>query len=368
MVTFSGFYSHSFAPEDKEICKKFEEIIKSFGFELYEHKRRESEPLSKEIIKHIEEKDVFISVITKNSFWLRDESTVAFHEKKPMIIFYEEGLNLGGVLNDNSINKVPFRREYLLNSIIDNGILKTLNYFKESLIGDMYFPFYRKDEIIAYRKIIDENTYEVREKHTITSLNDLTQEIPYTSRVISKNNIDISINQNSFEFKVLKKPERKKIYYDIRRNDKQEFKLIVKINPNLSKNEQLKYQFKYKRKNLKRMFKEQINLIENGKVYPTYKNTYYQRTNVVIEQPTKKIVIRMEFPEDYPIHDYGAYVFLNKTSNRNYDEEKRIKVVFDDNVGGNPYIQLEVKYPKINHNYHLWWEVPSKEEYLRSKK
>lgn len=221
--------------------------------------------------------------------------------------------------------------------------------------------------MIAFRKIIDENTYEVREKHTVISLNDFMQEVTHNSRVIFGNYKGIRIDENSFVFNILEKPYNKQVIYEILRNEKQEFKFTVKIKPNLSKNEKIIYSFKYRRKNLKKLYKENVNLIENGKIYSTYKTKYYQRTNVAIEQPTKNLVIRMEFPENYPINNYGTYVFLNKTSNRNFDEEKRVKVFLDDNIGY-PYIQLEVKYPKINHNYHLWWEVPSKEEYIRSKK
>ena len=362
MVTFSGFYSHSFAPEDKEICKKFEEIIKSFGFELYEHKRRESEPLSKEIIKHIEEKDVFISVITKNSFWLRDESTVAFHEKKPMIIFYEEGLNLDGILNDNSINKVPFRREDLLNSLIDNGILKTLYYFKETLIGEMYFPFYEDEEIYVVNKIINKNLYEVRQKRTIISLNDYFNEIVHISKKVSNINKSIKIDKKSFCFKILEKPNVN-INHKILINKKYEFRILVNIVPNLKKGKKIIYQFKFQRKNLKRFFLE--DKIKRKQIYKVPKN--FECMNFIIDSPTKKLILKMEFPENYDIKKFKAYVFLINTSNRNYNEEKKVQVFLNDNVGYKS-LKLVVNFPKINHIYHLCWEPPSKEEYLRSKR
>jgi hypothetical protein len=361
--TFEAFYSHSFDRKDKEICDIFKSIFESFGFNIYEHKQREGQGLSDEIINHIKEKDVFIGVITKNSSWLKNEMSIAYALKKDkVLIFYEKDIDVDGVLNESKIWKVPFERDNLLDSIIHNNILGNIYKFKEDLL-EVYFPFYMYEEIYAVRKIIDKNNYEIRERRTVISLNDLLKEIPYSSRVISGNDLDISVKEpeKNFSFEVLEKPLNKQVNFEIKRNDSQEFKFVTQIHPNLSKGEKLKYQFKIKRKNLKKLYKEEIN-IHKKQQYSVYNNTYFQRTNIVIEQPTKKLVLEVEFPEKYKIGEYGCYVFLNKTSNRNKNEEQRVKVELIDRID-KQIVRLKAIYPKINHNYHLYWEPPFKKDF-----
>jgi len=360
MINFEAFYSHSFDRKDKEICEIFKKIFESFGFRIYEHKQREGNKLNNEIINHIKEKDVFIGVLTKNySSWLTNEMAVAYALKQDKIlIFYEQGMEINGFVSDSSIRKVPFEKKDLLNSLIDNNILGTIYKFKEDLIGEMYFPFYMFEEIYAIRKIIDKDNYEIVEKKTVISLNDSLKEIPYSSRVISGNDLDI--RAKSTEFKVLEKPLNKEVNFEIRRDHPQEFKFVTVISPNLSKGEKITYQYKIKRKNLKKFYKEDINRHQKQQ-YSVYENTYFQRTNIEVEQPTRRIILEMEFPENYKIKKYGCFVFLNNTSNRNIDEEKRVKISLIDKID-KQILRLEIMYPKINHNYHLYWEPPSKKE------
>ena len=365
MITFNAFYSHSFDGKDYEICEKFKKIFEAFDFRIYEHKNREGESLSDEIIEHIKNKDVFIGVITKNSLWLTNEMSIAYSLKKDkMILFYEDNINTNGVISESQIRKIPFNRENFLNSLINNNILGTLYKFKENLIGEMYFPFYMFEETHSVRRIIDKDNYEIRERKTVISLNDFLKEIPYTSRAISGNDIDISAKEINFE--VLENPFVKKVYLEEKRNDSQEIAIATIISPNLSKGEKITYQFKIKRKNLKKFFKEDVDIHYLSKRYPVYNGTYFQWSNTLISQPTKKFILEVEFPENYKIGKYGSFIFLNKTSNRNEDEEKRVKVKLIDRIG-QQILRLEVMYPKINHNYHLYWEPPSKDEYLKRK-
>jgi len=290
------------------------------------------------------------------------ELSIAYALKKDKIlVFYEKGLSIDGVLNDVK-RKIPFEKDKLFDNIICGGIIETIYKFKEDLIGDMYFPFYMFEEIYAIRKIINKKEYEIREKRTVVSLNNNLKEIPYSSRVISERDIDISVKntEKDFSFEVLNKPSNVNVKYKITRNYKHELKFITIISPQLIKGEKISYQFKIKRRNLKKYYKEDIDLDEKHQ-YDVYERTYYQKTNSTITQPTKKLILEVEFPENYKIKDYGCYVFLKETSNRNEDEEKRVKVEKIDRINMQ-ILKLEVMYPKINHDYYLHWEPPSRKE------
>ena len=361
MVSFEAFYSHSFDKKDKDICEIFKKIFESFDFKIYEHKQREGNELNNEIIDHIREKDVFIGVLTKNhSFWLTNEMSVAYALKKDKIlIFYEDGIEKSGFLSSSAIRKIPFQREDLLNSLIDNNILGNIYKFKEYLIGKMYFPFYMFEEIYAIRRIIDKDNYEIRERRSVISLNDALTEIPYTSKAINKKDIDVSAKE--FSFKVLEKPSNKSVNYKIDCNIPREFKFFTLISPKLSKGEKIVYQFKIKMNNIKEYYKEDVDIGNRKYLGIYYQNTYLQRISTTISQPTKKLILEVEFPENYKIKKYGYYIFLARTSNRNKDEEKQARVKLIDRID-RQILQLKIIYPKINHNYNLYWEPPSKED------
>jgi len=360
MIEHSLFLSYSFEEKPK-IIRYFENLLSNFGFNIYKHTYRESAILNNEIEKDIKSRDVFVAVITKNDNntikeWLISEITFAsVYKKTNMLLFIEDGI-ISSVLNEIESIKIPFNKKTLHKDIINRSFVKSLYMFKEKLIGDIYFPLFEQEKLLYIVNIISKDLLEISSRVKVKSLSNSFQEIVHTSNSLNKTS-DISIKENKFKFKCLQHPDDINLKGILKVNSKENIRLSILADDYIKKDNFIEYEYSFKRQNHK-AFTQKEALKRNKSYYyeEVYKNTSYSRQNVSIEHPTKELIHKIKFPTNYKIKNYGIYVFVIKTSNRDIEEEQRIYKYLSliDDIN-NLSLSLHIKYPKLNRNYHIYW-------------
>lgn len=141
-MAFSAFVSCSVHPEDESIINRFLDVLKDCNIEPFVlGLKPEVELLREQIRSQIERTDCTIAIMTRRDKiegrdawkapdWVRDESIIAKELGKPLAIFVEEGVEVGGILSENMY--VKFSRQNITQEIIDK-----INYYMRSLASKL---------------------------------------------------------------------------------------------------------------------------------------------------------------------------------------------------------------------------------------
>lgn len=139
-MTFSAFVSCSVRLEDESIINRFLDVLKACNIELHVFGLKPEVGLWREQIRsQIKRTDCTIAIMTRRDKiegkdawkapdWVRDESIIAKEMGKPLAIFVEEGVEVGGILSEDMY--VKFSRQNITQEImnkIDNYMRSLVN-------------------------------------------------------------------------------------------------------------------------------------------------------------------------------------------------------------------------------------------------
>ncbi|MGC3972462.1 MAG: toll/interleukin-1 receptor domain-containing protein [Pirellulales bacterium] len=118
----NAFVGHSFAEEDSRVVERICDFLERLGIKCESGLRPEPSSITEKVKRRILEAEIFVGIITKRaknftSAWVVEEKTFALTEKKPMLLFVEDGVTeFGGMQQD--LEYIPFSRENLGDALV----------------------------------------------------------------------------------------------------------------------------------------------------------------------------------------------------------------------------------------------------------
>jgi hypothetical protein len=150
-ISRSVFIACRFQDYDSGIAKWFEDKLKSFDLATNFGKVAKNSPAPDKILSLIQSSDILLAIVTKPpSLWVQNEIGIAYALGKPIIAFYEKGIDEKGFYPQIS-DCIEFSRNDL-DEIIDPTI-QLINSCLRNLDSDTSLPPLDKDGI----KLFDHN-------------------------------------------------------------------------------------------------------------------------------------------------------------------------------------------------------------------
>ena len=330
MKKFDALLCYSFGKENDELKEGIKKLLENFQFnvEILNYHGNNSNIV--EIIKDKMKKvDAIFIIYTKDiSQAVRDEASIAYHFwKKKLFVFFEDSHEVEGFLAKKDYAFAVFERKNLCRNLLNDGMLKSLLEFHESLTLKGYMPLYSEKLRERLEKIVNEQTVITYGRRIVEVIQDnLTfLEIPIIYRAHRKTD---KVKVKKFELTSIKINEievsKNSNSYVIVSNNDFEFKVIVKINKMLKLGDTVELMYWLERNNNYKRFAEDINCEDDRITF--FRDKKYNRISAIIRHPTDKLVQKVELPRDWKIKNYGKYVALSASSNRNPAEEKKCQL------------------------------------------
>jgi len=371
-VIFKAFLSCSFSPEDSKIVEFFRKIIKSFRIDPQIYDYQEIGKLSGKVKEHIIESDCLIAIATRDKRiegtdhwaypdWIHHEIAFANAYKKPIAIFYEEGVKIEGLIAMEE-RRERFSRNDLLQRIDKiTSFLFNLRTHLESMyrFEKLHLPVM----IRHYMNVKEEiRSKEITIQRCEVLMESLVDELEATHHTIELEDMTpgLSVKPKQFDFICKEMPAGMKVEPIVLQSSDIKYLWKIAFNPPLRKGEKVKYAFKVVRPNTRPFtYEELIERINRGTY--EYKEPICEACEWNISYPTAEFLFETEFPENYEIQKYHFDVRMGDANLKAEDEVKRIKegnMFSVEKIIDKWSMSLKVPKPLQNHTYYIYYVPP----------
>lgn len=293
--------------------------------------------------------------------WVRDEVALAHAHDKPIAIFCEEGVEIGGLLGTTERRQVFSRDDFLRHIDKIATFLVNLRCHLEAVYRttEAYMPqlvrhyvhaeeeIRSREELICKCEIVLECVAEQLEAaHHSMELEDTTP--------------GLSIRARTFDFRCKEMPAGIKVEEKVIQNT--DFKFLWKIlfDPPLKKGQRVRYAFKVINQNyISYSYEELTERIRQGTY--KYKEPLCEACNWLMTYPTGEFSHRMTFPEGYEISNCSVDVRVGEAECKADDEVRRIRhgeMFTAEQLIDRWSLALRVPKPLQNHVYYTYYVPP----------
>lgn len=269
-IQFKAFLSCSFAPEDKDIVKFFDSYIKSFGLETIKYDYQEPVALSDGIKNNIREADCLIAIATRRHqliggkwicpHWIEHEVVYAHSLRKPVAIFAEEDVQIGGLLacderyqtfsrnKTTLLAQAPYLNRFLM--ALHNTLEEDFKYSLDTS------PLFIRHSVRSREELIDRERFLTNCEIEVECLEDGLSRFDHGFGDIDwlRNPCDAIKN---FDFVQLKAPDGVTLRYEKGRNREDPNDWSVVCDPPLRTGQRVTYSFEYLGRNVKSYTREE---------------------------------------------------------------------------------------------------------------
>ncbi len=375
-ISYRAFLSCSFDEEDETLVEFFKKMISSFEMTPLVYDYQEIGGVSEKIKGKISECDCLIAIITrKDKFegsnkwscpaWVQHEVTLAHAYGKSIALFVEKGVLIEGLIEKEE-RRVIFERDNLLADInkISSFLYKLRKHLETSHQNGAATTHYLLRHYMRSKEEMQSRDWSVEKTEIcIESL------IDGLKTAVHKNEVEeqtegLIIKPEEFSFKVLEKPSRVDVDYEVLVNTDSIYSWQLTFDPPLKKGEQVTYAYKKLAPRYNPYtYEELMKRIEAGTY--EYKEPKCEACEWLVAHPTVELQHTFEFPENYEIKDIYPDVVYGREKVRAEKELRRIvdeemftaEKVFDKWV-----LTLSVKKPLLNHKYFVYYVPPSEDE------
>ncbi|MEW6411872.1 MAG: hypothetical protein AB1483_05295 [Candidatus Zixiibacteriota bacterium] len=379
LLKFRAFMSCSRAPEDKSIVEFFRSYCESFGFEVLIYDWQEPVPLDDGVKSQITSADCVIAVATRKdrldsgewfcSDWIQHEVVFASAICKPVVIFAEQGVKVGGLL-DRHERYQPFSREPM-------ELLKQTPYFNKFLMA-------LTRQLESQAVYVDDPSPSVYLK-SIKSRDELvSRDIWTTTCEIELQSLVNGLSQSDegfgdvdwlrfpyeairdIEFSVLQAPQGTNMRLDHERSKEDPNVWRVLYEPPLQIGQQVQYAYRYVAERIRPYTLEEAQAAMEAK--ESWCDSPQCTVNWDMLVSTGHLISEVVFPPKYKIHNPECLVETLDTHQPVISELDRIREVdgFKIQRFYDKYtLVLSVPKPRIGLRYMLTWRPPSEAELER---
>lgn len=371
-ILFKGFLSCSLAPEDSEIVEFFKRLIRSFEIEPEIYDYQEIGRLPDKVKEHIIRSDCLIAIATrKNKIqgsdfwacpdWIHHEIALANAYKKPIAIFFEEGVKIEGLIAMEE-RRERFSRDNLLKSMEKiTRFLFNLRTHLESMyrFETLHIPVLIRHYVRVKEEIRSKELTIVRAEVLMECL---VEELEATHHSIELEDMTpgLSIRPNQFDFICKEVPAGMKVEPVVVQDSDLKYLWKVTFSPPLKKGEKVKYAFKLAHPNTRPFtYEELMERISQGTY--EYREPICEACEWNITYPTADLQFEIEFPEDYEISKYYVDVKMGEVNLKAENEVKRIKegnMFSAEKIIDKWSMGLKVPKPLQDHTYYIYYVPP----------
>lgn len=122
----NAFVAHRFDKSDRAVVDRLTAWLEKIGFRIVTGEGGEPATISDKVIRRIEECELFVGIFTRvgqsengkyqTASWLIEEKQHAINAGKPLMLFVEEGVDIGGMHADHEY--IPFTRDDLAGAYV----------------------------------------------------------------------------------------------------------------------------------------------------------------------------------------------------------------------------------------------------------
>lgn len=375
---FQAFLSCSFKEQDKEINNFIDAICKGFGFITQNLNHASSATPAAVVNRLISYSNCLIAVCTKrdqisNSHLFKmpqsvsDEIAFAYSLKKPMLIIFDDEVDLSGFITSEA-TLIPYKTNRYRDTDFISGLitsfLNLITTIKNNKINKSLSGTYFNEEftnLISLESTRNGYSWSV----TATKLLKFTQKlnneeiltrvwpsVPVTYPETAPNgSYEIIIHDSSKEFRIDKSVQLIKPDH---------LTLGLNINPDPEKNDFIKFTRKFT--------SPYINPIDMKAVSPGFipiniqGKKYFAFDGIVPAEATKKLILKFVFPDFSGIReqDISLMVANHGVGFININEEEFKRTSFEiQQFGRNIFVNMEVDFPLLNCFYGIAWIPPN---------
>lgn len=371
-ILFKAFLSCSFAQEDREVIEFFKRLIRSFDIEPEIYDYQEIGRLPDKVKEHIIRSDCLIAIATRRKKiegsdfwacpdWIHHEISLANAYKKPIAIFFEEGVKIEGLIAMEE-RRERFSRDNLLESMDKIArFLFNLRTHLESLyrFEKLHIPVLLRHYLHVKEEIRSRELTIVRCEVLMECLAD-ELEATHHSIGLEETTPGLSVRPKHFDFICKEKPADVKVESVVALDSDSKHLWKVTFSPPLKKGDKVKYAFKAIRPNIRPFTYEELTERISHGTYE-YKEPICEACDWTIAYPTAEFLFEIEFPENYEISNYYVDVKMGEARLKAENEVRRIKdgnMFSAEKIIDKWSISLKVPKPLQDHTYYIYYVPP----------
>lgn len=377
-VIFRAFISCSFAAEDADVVDTFRRLIRSFDIEAEVYDYQEFGRIPDKVKEHIVRADCLIALATRRkkiegadawacADWIHHEVALAHAFKKPIAIFYEDGVRIEGLLETEE-RRQRFSRSDLLRDMdkITRFLFSLRNCLDESCrLEKAHLPVLLRHYLRIKEEIRSRDFSVVRTDVLMESLvNGL--EGTHHSNALEETTPGLTVRPKQFDFVCKEISAGKRAETVVLQDSDQKHLWRINFFPPLSKGDKVKYAFKLVRQNIRPWTHEEAEARVKANTYE-YQDTRCEACEWSIAYPTAEFCFEIEFPEDYEIRNPWIDVRMGPARLPSEQELKRLKeanMFTAEKIIDKWTLSLKVPKPLEGHTYYIYYFAPSEKKSL----
>jgi hypothetical protein len=375
-IPIKAFLSCSFSKEDRSVVEIFRRLLSALEMTPDIHAGVDVGPLAPEIQERIKASDCVVAIATRRdrlqeadhwtfSDWVHDEITTARSFGKPVAIFLEDGVQLGGSLKD--VRHLRFNRHEIL-----EGVDRVVNF--------LFNLRAHVDQVMAHRSQLSNlkllrDLVEIRERYSKTqfsyacqiSMQSLVDELPaaHHSQILFDGTPGLSVQPLEFSFACEEAPVGVSVLHKTLHASERSYAWAVTFDPPLKQQQRVRYGFRFTYGNDQPFTLEELQKRILDRNYP-FQEPRCRVLDWTIFYPTRELNYEGEFPQGYPIHAPKLEVRIGSVGQIVSDEEQN-RILADksfvaERVFDTWRTKLRIRNPIFGHNYAVSYVPPNDAE------
>lgn len=374
-IPIKAFLSCSFSKEDRPIVELFTKLLSALQITPEIHLSRDVGPLTEEIQERIKATDCVVAIATKRDRleggaewtfpdWVHDELAMARSFGKPIALFLESGVRLGGSLTD--IRQHVFSRTDLFDGV--DGIVAFLFNLRTHV-----------DQLMAHRSLsnlkLSRDLVEIRERFSKAefsyacqiSMQSLVEDLPaaHHSQVLFDETAGLSVRPVEFSFACEEAPAGVSVAHKTLQASERSYVWAVTFDPPLKQQQRVRYGFRFTYGNDQPYTLEEAEARIAKGTYP-FPEARCRVLDWTIFYPTRELTYEGEFPRGYLIRDPRLEVRVGSVGHiMSEEEQNRIradKAFMAEKVFDTWRAKLRLRNPIFGHNYAVSYVPPREAE------
>lgn len=371
-IIFRAFLSCSLASEDAEVVETFKRLVRSFDIDPFVYDYQELGRVPEKIKEHIIRNDCLIAIATRRKKiegldqwgcpdWIHHEVALAHAYKKPVAIFFEDGVRIEGLLETEE-RRQRFSRPDLLRDI--DKITRFLFSLRSHLESAYRIEMLNVPVLLRHYVHVKE---EVRSRDISILRCDILMEslVDHLEATHHSNELEdltpgLSVRPQQFDFVCKEIPAGKRAEPLVVQNTDLKYLWRLNFTPPLNKGDKVKYAFKVVHQNTRPWtHQEALDRVSRGTY--EYKDPRCEACEWSIAYPTSEFSFEIDFPEGYEIRDPYADVRIGTAELNAETEVRRIKdgnMFAAEKIIDRWTLGLTVPKPLQDHTYYIYYGAP----------